>query len=1690
MFSIIKLRIFKGCVLFAFIIMSQAKTSKNILTIAFITIGVVIIALGAFYFSTYTNLKKTDTISVEENVVLEYMLRLDYVKQNFLAIEAAERPTLVNAKNELIDDFNKAAQSDSAEFAGFKKLYQYPFLPVGALINYELLVKQKISFTRQIIELGLEGKKDLAYGLIEKDENFALVKNINNTDQFLENSGRKLLHQYQDQHKENAKRTENEFLLLGFCMLLFLCYGLFRIIKAANFNSRISNENKFLADIFNRVSDAVLITDHNLNILYFNPAAEQLYKRDKEQVVGKHVVEGIGFIEPEGILEKMIQDVNNKGSWAGELKNSYPDGTAFTVFTSISAIKNAQNKVIAYSSINFNFSEYRKNRENENYLAKIFDFSYEAIIATDNEHRIKGWNKAAEKMFGYSQAEVIGKITSDILNINQEKRKEFRTALLEKGEWEGEVDVENREGKLMNTYFTVATIKNEKGEVTDKIATYRDLTNILKLQRELKLLNQNLQEQVNEKTAYISEILGRISDGFVAMDNNAELTFVNDYIEKVTGKTESELIGKNYLELFPALKETQFAIAVGEAIQNQKTIHYEVYSQIWNMWLDINIYPSFNGISVFLKDISLKKEQEKDLLLKESAISKSIAGMGLTDLNGNIIYGNEALACMWGYENKEQLIGLRLIDVFEGERVYTTIQNLQTKGFDSGEDTGKRRDGSLFDVGFSANIITDELNQPICMFGSFVDITERKKQAAEINKLASIIEFSNALVGIMSLDYKILYLNAATRNILELDEEEPIAEYSPFDFFPERQNQTILAEVMEKGSWSGENFLITKSKKKIPIFQIVILHKNERGVPLYISSNGINLTELKLKQSENQRLADIIDNSMAFTAIATLDKNIIYANRAMKTTFGFDLKDETVLDLAKLYTPRGNMIREQALEVVKKKGRWQGENEMITPDGRIIPIFQSILEHKDEDGNATFTSTTALDITELKVKEEENNRLLSMLENSAAIVGIIDMEGNLQYANKTLRKNLEVKHGEDIRKYNINFFRTPAGVEKIQEVRKELYETGRWKGENYYHSISGREYTLYQVMILHRDVNGNPNYISTTAIDITDLKQKQEETDLYLSVLNNSTAYFGIADENLKFIYVNQALRDVFEIKPDEDISSYNLSNFKGPNSVSFFSNPLHPLHHTKKWVGENIYLSKSGKEIPVLQVVVLHEYKGKLKYVSTTAINIAELKEKEVEKDRLIQMINSSPAYFAMTDMESNILFTNEAIREALEISDEKEILYKSFNSFRSDKGNIILQQALDDLQKKDTWQGENYYRSVNGKEIPVLQALHLHKKEGKPSYISSTAIDLTQLKEKEKELNKLASIIENTKALIIIVDLNMMFLYLNQAAKDRFGIGPEEDITKLSGLDFIPDETKEMMKTEEAKLFASGKWIGELNFLNRKGEKIPVLEVAIIHKDEAGNPLYISLTLVDITEQKEAENELLHLNNELRELSNHLQDIREEERSEIAREIHDVLGQNLTVLKMAASWIKKHIYDNPAGAERRLEELMDVTDETIQSSRKLYNALHPNMLDDIGLLAAIQWHANTVTKATGIDIEVFSNFSHKILNPKLRLGLYRIYQESLTNILRHSKATHVLVNVNRESQSIVLSISDNGIGFDTTQVDIMHSHGLLGMRERVYAMSGTLKIQTEMAKGTIIEVRVPLSKELMGAENFENVL
>ena len=369
------------------------------------------------------------------------------------------------------------------------------------------------------------------------------------------------------------------------------------------------------------------------------------------------------------------------------------------------------------------------------------------------------------------------------------------------------------------------------------------------------------------------------------------------------------------------------------------------------------------------------------------------------------------------------------------------------------------------------------------------------------------------------------------------------------------------------------------------------------------------------------------------------------------------------------------------------------------------------------------------------------------------------------------------------------------------------------------------------------------------------------------------------------------------------------------------------------------------------------------------------------------------------------------------------------------------------------------------------------LHRdRDGQPQTISTTALDITELKSKEAELNKLAGIIENTRALVLIVDRKLNFIYLNHAAKERFGIGEDEDITKISSLDFAPEETKRRMPIEEPKLLSEGRWVGEIDFQNRQGEIFPVLEVAIVHKGVDEDSSYISLTLLDISEQKKAEKELQLLNKELRQLSIHLQNIAEQERSAIAKEIHDEFAQNLTALRLNAAWLKNNIKDDSIKVKNTVDELMSIADEAVQTSREIYNSLHPNMLDELGLEAAIRWNSSKIFQSSPIKLEIHTNIEDERFSKEINLALFRIYQESMTNVLRHSNASHVFIDILLKGKFIIMSIKDDGVGFEINDVDVIQSHGLLGIRERVYALGGKLIIETNGGVGTKLEIRLPL--------------
>jgi signal transduction histidine kinase len=233
------------------------------------------------------------------------------------------------------------------------------------------------------------------------------------------------------------------------------------------------------------------------------------------------------------------------------------------------------------------------------------------------------------------------------------------------------------------------------------------------------------------------------------------------------------------------------------------------------------------------------------------------------------------------------------------------------------------------------------------------------------------------------------------------------------------------------------------------------------------------------------------------------------------------------------------------------------------------------------------------------------------------------------------------------------------------------------------------------------------------------------------------------------------------------------------------------------------------------------------------------------------------------------------------------------------------------------------------------------------------------------------------------------------------------------------------------------------------------------------------------EVAERKEAQRQLEESQARLRRLSAHLQAAREEERIRIAREIHDELGQALAGLKMDVAWLQRSRNRPGSGVAPKLEDMSALIDATVQAVRRISAELRPSLLDDLGLAAAIEWQLDEFRERTGLQCVFTSNLKNTVLDTDHATALFRIFQEALTNVVRHANATQVTVNLDEDPESLTLHIRDNGRGINEEEMRQAKSFGLLGMRERVYFLEGEIDIRGAPAQGTIVTVRIPLEKE-----------
>jgi signal transduction histidine kinase len=247
-----------------------------------------------------------------------------------------------------------------------------------------------------------------------------------------------------------------------------------------------------------------------------------------------------------------------------------------------------------------------------------------------------------------------------------------------------------------------------------------------------------------------------------------------------------------------------------------------------------------------------------------------------------------------------------------------------------------------------------------------------------------------------------------------------------------------------------------------------------------------------------------------------------------------------------------------------------------------------------------------------------------------------------------------------------------------------------------------------------------------------------------------------------------------------------------------------------------------------------------------------------------------------------------------------------------------------------------------------------------------------------------------------------------------------------------------------------------------------------------------YVVAVFDNITSRKQAEEKLRSSRSRLRALASRLQKVREEERIMVAREIHDKMGGGLTGLKMDLSWLSRIMGNADHGEARialmnKIQTANALIDQMMQVVRRISTNLRPSILDDLGLIAALEWQLSEFTKETEIQHEFETTIEYINMDGDNTIAVFRIFQEALTNVARHSQATRVTVILEGGERSLfgdesfVLEIRDNGRGITEQEIMNPESLGLLGMKERVLAFGGELSISGKPGGGTILVLQIP---------------
>jgi PAS domain S-box-containing protein len=746
-----------------------------------------------------------------------------------------------------------------------------------------------------------------------------------------------------------------------------------------------------------------------------------------------------------------------------------------------------------------------------------------------------------------------------------------------------------------------------------------------------------------------------------------------------------------------------------------------------------------------------------------------------------------------------------------------------------------------------------------------------------------------------------------------------------------------------------------------------------------------------------------------------------------------------------------------------------------------------ILFAEEEEEEEARIVVSIKDITERKRAEEalreSEERYRQLFEaESDAIVLIDNATGCILEANSAAAALYGYSKEELLSKKNSDLSAEPEETQRVTQTTPVDVNRVVTVPLRFHRKQDG---SVFPVEITGRFLIRQGRSVHIAAIrDITERKRAEEALSMaeenFRRSLDESPLGVRIVSTNGETLYANRAILGIYGYDSIEELRTTPVKKRYTPESYAEFQ-----IRKKKRQQGEydppeyEISIVRKNGEVRHLQVFRKEVLWNGEKQYQAIYLDITERKWAEEalqESKELFEktFVSQRDAIFLLDAINPpTILDCNPAATEVFGYTREEmvgrttDFLHVDETAQKEFQGQLsptIAERGFMHLF-------EFRMRRKDGKVFPTEHSvIPLEDEQGKRIGWVSVVRDITEAKRTKEELIEREmfnfALFEYNPIQTVVVDLEGKVTGFNLAKKKSGDRLP--NIGDVMYRDYAGGHGSEMygelmacIRSGEIKEFPEQKY----------GEKVLSITISPFAKGAV-------IISQDITERKRAEKEQISSHEQLRALAARLQFVREEERTQIAREIHDELGQELAGLKMDLSWLKKKLPKREKLLVEKTQSMLKFADTTIQSVRKISTKLRPGVLDDLGLLAAIEWQTQDFRDRTGIKCELNSSVEDVELDRDRSTEVFRIFQETLTNVVRHAKATRIIVNVDEDAGNLILRVKDNGRGITESEISNLKSLGLLGMRERALLFGGEVKISGIPGEGTIVTVTIPLKQ------------